>query len=286
MLSTQDRATVKSDAGPYPKDQRMVSTQNRATVNSEAGLCPKGRPKDREMMSAQDALAWKTESRPYCKFEVMMALPPWDVTTMAMEPEAGDEEQEDISTTPDEATTESEADLFFIDQELIATHDAVIMESRAETDARTLLLRASEQEGIDLDAIINGYTGIRLLTTDGAQVDITEDFARRAMRLSGRLDASSGDRVMSVNISELVVKKVILWYQYHRYWSFNIYLEGRQAYVRDPQITREWMENFFNVKSDVLWQIAIASCTFQLQDLSDATMKQISIRYPPNQGHM
>lgn len=145
MVSTQGRATVNSEAEPYSNDQEMVSVQNRVAVNSEAGLCRK----DQEKMSTQDPLAWKAEPRPYSKFEEMMALPLWDVTT-TVEPESGNKEQEDISTTLDEAITESEADLFFKDQELIATHDAVMMETRAEADARTLLLRALEQKVIDL----------------------------------------------------------------------------------------------------------------------------------------
>lgn len=281
MVSTQGRATVKSEAEPYSNDQEMVSVQNRVAVYSEAGLCRK----DQEKMSTQDPLAWKAEPRPYSKFEEMMALPLWDVTT-TVEPESGNKEQEDISTTLDEAITESEADLFFKDQELIATHDAVMMETRAEADARTLFLRALEQKVIDLDAVMNGYTGIRLLTADGSQVDITEEFARRATYLRGRLDANNDDRVMSISTSELVVKKLIHWYRYHRYWSFNTYYEGRQAYVRDPKITKEWMENFFNVKSDVLRQIALASCIFQLGDLSDATMKQINMRDSLSQGDM
>ena len=281
MVFTQGRATVKSEAEPYSNDQEMVSVQNRVAVNSEAGLSHK----DQEMMSTQDPLAWKAEPRPYSKFEEMMALPLWDVTT-TVEPEWGNKEQEDISTTSDEAITESEADLLFKDQELIAIHDAVIMETRAEAHARTLLLRALEQEVIDFDAVMNGYTGIRLLTADGSQVDITEEFARRATYLRGRLDANSDDRVMSISTSELVVKKLIHWYQYHRYWSFNTYCEGRQAYVRDPKITKEWMENFFNVKSDVLRQIALASCIFQLGDLSDATMKQTNMRDSLTRGDM
>lgn len=281
MVSTQDRATVKSETGSYSNDQEILSPQNRVAVNSEAGLCRK----DQEMMSTQDQLAWKAEPRPYSKFEKIMALPLWDVTT-TVEPGSGNKEQEDISKTSDGAITESEADLFFKDQELIAAHDAVILETRAEADARTLLLTALEQEVIDLDAVMNGYTGIRLLTADGSQVDITEDFARRATYLRGRLDANSDDRVMSISTSELVVKKLIHWYQYHRYWSFNTYYEGRQAYVRDPKITKEWMESFFNVKGDVLRQIALASCIFQLGDLSDATMKQINIRDSLSQGDM
>lgn len=282
MVFTQDRATVKSEVESYSKDQEILWAQNRVTVNSVAGSCPR----HQEMMSTQDPLTWKAEPRPYSKFEELMALPLWDVNPMTIEPEAGVEEREDVSTTPEETSTESEADLFFKDQELIATHDAIIKESRAETDARTLHLRVLEQEGIDLDAVMNGYTGIRLLTADGAQVDITEDFARRATYLRGRIDANSDDRVMSINTSELVMKKLIIWYQYHRYWSFNIYYEGRKAYVRDPKITKEWMENFFNVENDVLWQIALASSIFQLGDLSDATMKHIDIRYPPMQGEM
>lgn len=197
---------------------------------------------------------------------------------MTIKLESRVEEQEDILRTPEEATTESEADLFFKDQELIATHDAVIKDLLAETGARTFHLRALEQEGIDLDAVMNGYTGIRLLTADGAQVDITEDFARRAKYLRGRLDANSDDRVMSISTSELVVRKLIYWDQYHRYWSFNTYNEGCQTYVRDPKTTKEWMENFFNVKTEVLWQIALASCIFQLGDLCDATIKLIVVR--------
>lgn len=213
-----------------------------------------------------------------------MALPPWDVTTMAIEPEVDDEDQENISTTPDAATTESEADLFFKDQELIATHEAVIMESRAETAAHISHLEGLEKEGIDLDAVMNGYAGIRLLTSDGSQLDIKEDLARRATYLNARLDANSNDRVMAINTPELVVKKLAHWYQHHRYWSFNTYYEGRQAYVREPQITKEWMDNFFNVNCDVLWQINIASRVFNLEDLRDATIEQIAIRHPRVKG--
>lgn len=267
MLSTQDRATIKSKVESYPKDQRMISTRDRVTVNSEVGLWPKY------------PLAWEAEPRPYSKFEELMELPPWNVTTMTIEPEAGDEEQEDISTTQDEATTESEADLFFKEQELTATHDAVIMESRAKAAARTLRLNALKQEEIDLDAVMNGYTGIRLLTADGSHIDITEDFARRSTYLSARLDANCDDRVMTINSPEFVVKKLVHWYQYHRYWSFNTYFEGRQAYVRAPRITEEWMENFFNVERDMLWPILPASVTFQLEDLSGATMAQIRSRF-------
>ena len=280
MLSTQDRAIVKSKVESYPKDQKIVLTWDRVTVNSEAGLWPKYQ----KMMSNQDPLAWEAELRPYSKFEELMELPPWNVTTMTMEPEAGDEEKEDIATTQGEATTESEADLFFRDQELIATYDAVIMESRAEAAARSLRLSALEQEGIDLDAVMNGYTGIRLLTADGSQIDITEDFARRSTYLSARLDANCDDRVMVINTSELVMKKLIHWYQYHRFWSFNTYFEGRQPYIRAPRITEEWMENFFSVKRETLWPIVHASVTFQLEDLGDATMAQIRIRYSPSPG--
>lgn len=183
-----------------------------------------------------------------------------------------------------EATMDSGADLVFKDQELIATYDAVIMESRAEAAARTLRLSALEQEEIDLDAVMNGYTGIRLLTADGSQIDITEDFARRSTYLSARLDANCDDRVMVINTSELVMKKLIHWYQYHRFWSFNTYFEGRQAYIRAPRITEEWMENFFSVKREILWPIVHASVTFQLKDLGDATMAQIRIRYSPSPG--
>lgn len=212
-----------------------------------------------------------------------MKLPPWDVTTVNMEREAGDEEQEGISTTQDEASTESEADLFFKDQELIATHDAVIMELRAEAAASALRLSALGQEEIDLDAVMNGYTGIRLLTTDKSQVDITEDFARRSKHLSNRLDSNCEDRVMTINTSALVVKKLIHWYQYHRYWSFDTYFEGRrQAYVRAPQITEEWMENFFDVKREILLSMLQVSGTFQLEDLGYATLAQLRIRYPPS----
>lgn len=260
----------------------MVWTRARVTIDSKAGLWPKYQ----RMMSIQDPLAWEAEPRPYSKFEELMKLPPWNVT-MTIEPEAGDEEQEDVSTTQDEASTESEADLFFKDEELIATHDAVIMESRAEAAASTLRLSALEQEGIDLDAVMTGYTGIRLLTSDGSQVDITEDFARRSTYLSARIDANCDDRIIAINTSELVVKKLIYWYQYHRYWSFNTYFEGRrQAYVRAPQITEEWMKNFFNVKRDMLWPIVHASVTFQLEDLGDAMMTQIIIRYSPSPGDM
>lgn len=280
MLSTQDRAIVKSKVESYPKDQKIVLTWDRVTVNSEAGLWPKYQ----KMMSNQDPLTWEAELRPYSKFEELMELPPWNVTTMTMEPEAGDEEKEDIATTQGEATTESEADLFFRDQELIATYDAVIMESRAEAAARNLRLSALEQEGIDLDAVMNGYTGIRLLTADGSQIDITEDFARRSTYLSARLDANCDDRVMVINTSELVMKKLIHWYQYHRFWSFNTYFEGRQAYIRAPRITEEWMENFFSVKHEILWPIVHASVTFQLEDLGNATMAQIRIRYSPKPG--
>lgn len=280
MLSTQDRASVKSKVDSYPRDQKMVSTRDRVTVNSEAGLWPKYQRK----MSTPNPLAWEAEPRPYSKFEELMKLPPWDVTTVNMEREAGDEEQEDISTTQEEASIESEADLFFKDQELIATHDAVIMESRAEAAARALRLSALGQEEIDLDAVMNGYTGIRLLTVDGSQVDITEDFARRSTYLSARLDANCDDRVMTINTSEFVVKKLIHWYQYHRYWSFNTYFEGRQAYVRAPQITEEWMEHFFDVKREILWPMVHASVTFQLEDLGAATMAQIRIRFSPSPG--
>lgn len=280
MLSTQDRASVKSKVDSYPKNQKMVSTRDRVTVNSEAGLWPKYQRK----MSTPNPLAWEAEPRPYSKFEELMKLPPWDVTTVNMEREAGDEEQEDISTTQEEASIESEADLFFKDQELIATHDAVIMESRAEAAARALRLSALGQEEIDLDAVMNGYTGIRLLTVDGSQVDITEDFARRSTYLSARLDANCDDRVMAINTSEFVVKKLIHWYQYHRYWSFNTYFEGRHAYVRAPKITEEWMENFFDVKRDILWPMVHASVTFQLEDLGAATMAQIRIRFSPSPG--
>lgn len=238
------------------------------------------------MMSTPSPLAWEAELKPYSKFEELMKLPPWDVTTVNMELEAGDEEQEAISMTRDEASTESEADLFFNDQELIATHGAVIMELRAEAAARALRLSALRlsalvQDEIDLDAVMNGYSGIRLLTADSCQVDITEDFARRSTHLSERLDVNCDDRVMKINTSELVMKKLILWYQYHRYWSFNIYVEeGRHAYVRAPQSTQEWKKNFFDIEREILWPILHASITFQLEDLGDATIAQIIIRYP------
>lgn len=283
MLSAQDRASVKSKMDSYLKDQKMVSTRDRVTVNSEAGLWPKYQ----RMMSTPNPLPWEAEPRPYSKFEELMKLPPWDVTTVNMEQEAGDEEQEGISKTQDVASTESEADLFFKDLELIATHDAVIMELRAEAAARALRLSALGQEEIDLDAVMNGYTGIRLLTVDGSQVDITEDFARRSKYLRARLEANCDDRVMTINTSELVVKKLIHWYQYHRYWSFNTYFEGHQAaYVRAPQITEEWMENFFEVKREILSPMLDGSVTFQLEDLGDATIAQIIIRYSPSPGDM
>lgn len=95
MLSTQDRATIKSKVESYPKDQKILLTRDRVTVNSEAGLWPKYQ----KMMSNQDPLAWEAELRPYSKFEELMELPPWNVTTMTMESEAGDEEKEDIATT-------------------------------------------------------------------------------------------------------------------------------------------------------------------------------------------
>lgn len=282
MLFTQDRVTVKSKVESCSKDQKMVSTWARGTINSEAELWPKYQ----KMMSTQGPLAWEADPRPYSKFEELMGLPPWDVTAVSIEPEAVDEEQKVNSTTQDEATIESEADLLFKDQELIATHDAVIKESRAEAAAHTLYLSTLEQDEIDLDAIMNGYSGIRLLTADGSQIDITEDFARRSTYLSARLDANCDDRVIAINTSELVMKKLILWYQYHRYWSFSIYFPGRQAYVRDPRITAEWMENFFNVKRDMLWPIVHASGTFQLEDLGDATMAQIRIRYSTSPGDL
>lgn len=283
MLSTQDRASVKSKMDSYPKDEKMVSSRDRVAVNSKEGLWPKC-PKYQWMMSTPNPLAWEAELRPYSKFEELMKLPPWDVT-VNMELEAGDEEQEGISMTQDEASIESEADLFFNDQELIATHDVVIMELRAEAAARALHLSALRistlgQDEIDLDAVMNGHSSIRLLTADGSQVDITEEFARRSTYLSARLDANCDDRFMKINTSELVVKKLIHWYQYHRYWSFYIFIEeGRHAYVRAPQITEEWMKNFFDVEREILWPMLHASITFQLEDLGDATIAQIKIRY-------
>lgn len=277
MLSAQDRASVKSKMGSYLKDEKMVSSRDRVTVNSKEV----SRPKYQRMMSTPDPLPWEAEPRPYSKFEELMKLPPWDVTTVNMEREAGDKEQEGIPTTQDEASTESEADVFFKDQELIATHDAIIMESRAEAAARALRLSALGQDEIDLDAVMNGYTGIRLLTADGSHVDITEVFARRSTYLSARLDANCDDRVMTINTSEVVVKKLIHWYQYHRYWPFNIYFEGRHAFVRAPQITEECMKTFFDVKHEILRPMLHGSITFQLEDLGDATIEQIRIRFPP-----